>query len=150
MPTQYFGSTQTAQSTPFNNATDGLEATNVQSAIEETPILDALGDGSDGVVSLSSGTTTLARDMYYSSLTLSGSAILDTNGWKIYCLNTITLSGTANIRNPGNAGTAGSGQTNGNGGALTTGNSVGIGTAGQAGVEGVGSGNPAAGNNAGT
>lgn len=112
------------------------------------------GDGSDGDVSLSSGTTTLSRTMYYNSLTLSSTAIIDANGYKIYVKGTLAISGTAEIMRIPNNGTAGSGATNGNGGAAMTANDMGAGLVGQAGVAGPGGGlggsSGAPGNNAGT
>lgn len=43
------------------------------------------GDGSDGVVSISSGTTTLTRPMNYSTLTISGTGAITTANWPISC-----------------------------------------------------------------
>jgi len=68
------------------------------------------GDGSDGNVSGSSGTTTLSRDMYYNNLTLSGTAKIDTAGFRIFVAGTLDLSnaGTAAISHTatnGNIGT---------------------------------------------
>src|SRR5258708_7049394 len=47
----------------------------------QTQVLESFGDGSDGTVTISSGTTTLARDMYYNNLTINGSGALVTNGY---------------------------------------------------------------------
>lgn len=52
------------------------------------------GDGSDGTVSIT-GATTLQRDMYYDSLTVSGSGALTTNGYAIFVKNTLDLSSAA-------------------------------------------------------
>jgi hypothetical protein len=46
--------------------------------------LQWFGDGSDGDVTINSGTTTLTRDMYYHNLTLSGTGILNNGGFTIY------------------------------------------------------------------
>lgn len=89
-----------------------------------------LGDGSDGALSMSSGTLNLTRDMYYTTITLSGTAIVNSNGWKIYCQGACALSGTSTIQNNGASGTNASGGTIGTGGAVTPGNSVGVGQAG--------------------
>lgn len=151
--------TTVARATPFDNSTNGFTATEVQSAIEEvafnnTGVTALFGDGSDGDVSLSSGTTTLTRTMYYNNLTLSSTAIIDAAGYKIYVKGTLTNSVTGGIKRTPNNGTNGSGATNGNGGAALTENDVGTGLAGQAGVVSTGgglggnTGNP--GNNAGT
>jgi hypothetical protein len=117
----YFSSTQVAVSTPFNNTTDRFEATNVQSAIEEATLFTNFGDGSDGTVTLSSGTVNLSRDMYYLNLTVNSGATFNTNGWKVYVLG--TLSGSGIIANNANGvtgaigNTVGAGQTGGAGGA---------------------------------
>lgn len=42
------------------------------------------GDGYDGDVSISSGTTILTRDMYYNNLTISGTGKINVNGWRIF------------------------------------------------------------------
>lgn len=51
------------------------------------------GDGSDGDVTISSGTTTLTRDMYYNNLTISGTGSLATAGWRVFVLRTLDLTG---------------------------------------------------------
>ncbi len=146
-----------ARSLYFDNATNGFASTNVQNAIEESKagsVSDLFGDGSDGNVSLSSGTTTLARTMYYNDLTLSSTAILNANGYKIYVKGTLTISGTASIVRTPNNGTNASGQTQGTGGSILTANDMGPGLAAQSGAVGASgglggsSGNP--GNGAGT
>jgi len=79
--------------------------------------LGFFGDGSDGALNISSGTTTLSRDQFYSSVTISGSARLNPNGFKIF------VSGTLDLTNaPTNAisrntvdGSNGSGSTGGAG-----------------------------------
>ena len=50
------------------------------------------GSGQDGTLSISSGTTTLSRDMYYSNVTLSGTAKINANGWKIFVSGTLDIS----------------------------------------------------------
>lgn len=153
MPTIYSTATAVAASVPFDNSTDGFLSTTVQAAIEEarnTAIgVGLFGDGSDGAVSLSSGTTTLSRTMYYSSLTLTSTATIDANGFKIYVNGTLSLAGTSTIERIPNNGTAGAGQTNGNGGAAITENDVGPGLIGQAGAIGATGGLGGAGGNAG-
>lgn len=109
------------------------------------------GDGSDGDLSISSGVTTLTRTMYYNNLTISGTASINANGYKIYVKGTLTNSVVGGITRIPNNGTNGSGQTNGNGGAALTENDCGPGLAGQAGSQGGGSNSTGvAGNNAGT
>lgn len=143
-----------AEDTPFDNSTDGFTANQVQAAIEEAKNTggsnNLFGDGSDGALAMSTGTFTLPRTMYYSSVTLSGTAIVNMNGFKMYVNGTLALSGTASMVRTPNAGTAGSGDTNGNGGAAMTQNDMGAGLAGQAGVNGGSNNGGVAGNNAGT
>ena len=52
----------------------------------------SFGDGSDGPVTISSGTTTLTRDMYYSDLTVSSTGVLLTAGYRIFVSGTLTVS----------------------------------------------------------
>ena len=70
------------------------------------------GTGADGAVTISSGTTTLARDMHYSSLTISGTGRLNPNGWTIYNSATLDLSsaraGAISIVVPAGASASGS------------------------------------------
>lgn len=56
--------------------------------------LDTLffGDGSDGNVTVSSGTTTLTRDMYYNNLTISGTGSISTVNWTIFVMGVLDLS----------------------------------------------------------
>ena len=73
--------------------------------------LGFFGDGSDGALNISSGTTTLSRDMYYSSVTISGTARLDPNGFKIFVSGTLDLTNapanaiSLTVNNGGNGGT---------------------------------------------
>ena len=100
------------------------------------------GDGSDGDLIISSGTTGLARDMFYRNVTISGSAQISPQGYKIFVSGTLDLTNApANAinRNP-NAGGNASGATGGTGvnpvGTSTVGGSAGTigGTAGGTGV----------------
>ncbi len=50
------------------------------------------GDGSDGTTIISSGTTTLTRDMYYENLSISGTGKLNPNGFRIFVKGTLSLS----------------------------------------------------------
>lgn len=123
-----------ARSVPFDNLTNGFVALNTQVAIEEATLIALFGSGADGDVSLSSGTVTLTRNMHYNNLTLSGTAVLDTNGFIVFVKNTLNISGTARIHHDGNVGGNASGNTPGAGAAATTGFMVGTGQAGGAGV----------------
>ena len=81
--------------------------------------LGFFGDGSDGALNISSGTTTLSRDMYYSSVTISSTARLDPNGFKIFVSGTLDLTNapanaislTVYNGGDGGAGTGGSAAT---------------------------------------
>jgi hypothetical protein len=86
---------------------------NVASPYSAAPLF---GTGADGAVTISSGTTTLSRDMHYTNLTLSGSGKLNANGWRIYVSGTLDISaaGAQAIYNNATAyGSANSGQTGG-------------------------------------
>jgi hypothetical protein len=52
------------------------------------------GDGSDGTVSITTGTTTLTRDQYFDTLSISNGATLKTNGYRVFCKTSITIDGT--------------------------------------------------------
>lgn len=61
------------------------------------------GDGSDGNVAYTSGLTALTRDMYYENLSVSGTAVLNPNGYRIYVRDTLVCNATggAYIGQPG-------------------------------------------------
>lgn len=104
----------------FNNLTNGFSAIESQTAIEEAVSNSAIGlslfgDGSDGDVSLNSGTTTLARTMFYNNLTLNSTAIVNPNGFKIYVKGALSLNTTSSIKFNG---------FNGNNASTTTGGSA--------------------------
>jgi len=76
-----------------------------------------LGSGSDGVVTIS-GTTTLTRDMEYSTLTVTGTGILKCQAFRVRCTGTITVASGGVIRTQGTAASgssAGTGDGSGNG-----------------------------------
>lgn len=99
------------------------------------------GDGSDGSVTISSNSITvvLNRDMYYSNLTLTGTAGLDTNGYKIFVSQILDLS-NAPVNSIRNYGGAGATATSATGGAaantIGTANTIGAGGLGSAGANG--------------
>jgi len=123
-----------AKAVPFDKATNNFDSLDTQSAIEEATSIVLFGDGSDGIVSLSSGTTTLSRTMFYSSLTLSGTAVVNTNGFKIFVKNKLTISGSARISNNGANGNNGVGNTPGAAPVATPGVEFGTGQSGGAGA----------------
>jgi hypothetical protein len=49
------------------------------------------GSGEDGALTISSGTTTLDRDRFYSSITITGTAKLSTSGFRWRCSGTLNL-----------------------------------------------------------
>src|SRR5271165_649755 len=108
-----------------------------------------LGDGADGNVTISSGVTTLTRDMFYNNLTISGSGQLYTANFKVWVkgILDLTAAGVGAINNNGLTGGNASGATGGtapttvaagtlgansNGGAGGNGGSFGNGTNGGA------------------
>ncbi len=52
------------------------------------------GDGSDGAYP-NSGTTTLTRDAYYSSMTVSGASVLVTAGYRVFVSGTLDITGAS-------------------------------------------------------
>ncbi len=100
------------------------------SSISSSPIF---GSGADLDATISA-TTTLTQDMYFNNLTVNTGVVVNTGGFRIFVRGTLTMSGTATIRNNGSngggAGGAGApvgtlgGGTNGGNGAI---NAVGFG-----------------------
>ena len=107
----YFFANNAWSKAPFN-ATDGFAS--------------GYGDGSDGDVTISTDTT-LARDMFYSSLTVNTGKTLSPNGFKIYSTGNVSVVGTISVKG-GDGGVGGDGQTADGSGVNGTG-----GTAGAAG-----------------
>lgn len=127
---------RTASSNIFSNATNNFASTTVQTAIEEVQngIIHIFGAGTDGVVALTSGITTLTRTMYYDSLTMSGTASIIPNGFKVFVKNTLTLSGSAQISSNGTNGTSAIGNALGAGGIAINGFEYGASQAGGSGA----------------
>lgn len=73
------------------------------------------GSGRDGSVTISSGTTTLVRDMFYANLTINSTGILNTNGFRVFVSGTLDISaaGAGAIQSNAPAGVAASGATGG-------------------------------------
>jgi hypothetical protein len=97
------------------------------------------GDGSDGNVTINSGTTTLSRDMFYNNLTLSGSGVLNTNGWRVFVAGTLDITAApagAIINNGTVGGNASATNSGGAAPANTPVNSVGASPGGLAGAAG--------------
>jgi hypothetical protein len=68
---------------------DGISAPTGPTKAEE---LMLFGSGADGDLSISSGVTTIQRDMYYRNVTLSGTARLNTGGFRVFVSDTLNLS----------------------------------------------------------
>lgn len=90
------------------------------------------GDGSDGAATIASGTTTLTRDMYYTTLVVNGTGILATAGFKIFASVSITVDATtgAKIINAGGNATNAVTTTPGAAGAAAPGGTLPAGTVG--------------------
>lgn len=120
--------------------------------------LSYFGAGSDGNVVISSGTTTLTRDMYYNNLTLSGTGKINTAGFRIFGTGTLDLTAGASGCIYSSAGNGGAGSSTGTGGSVgtgATGVTIGAGASGNNGGAGGtgaggGGGGGAVGNNGGT
>ncbi len=111
-------------------------------AMESAQSLAFFGDGSDGDQTISSGTTTLIRDMYYRNLTVSGSGVLVTNGFRVFVQEEldITAAAAGAIRNDGGNASNGSGISGGNAGTAAGSGTVGGGGAGSNGASGASTG----------
>lgn len=108
---------------------------NWQRTISDQSSSFAFGDASDGVVAISSNTT-LSRDMYYLQLDVSGGAIVNTNGFRIFVADRLTLTGNGTkIHNNGSNASGGTGGAGGGG--STPGNLVSTIGGGYAGSNGV-------------
>ena len=154
------GVTYEQSSTGFEAATPynwtGAAPTILQEAVERlvakypenavvptTPANPIFGNGADGSVTISSGTTTITRDMQYLSLTISGSGHLNTNGFQVRVKQVLDLSNApANaIQYTSSGGGPGGGSSGGAGGTAKTGVNAGgflSGGAGQTGGTGAG------------
>jgi hypothetical protein len=104
------------------------------------------GDGSDGDVTISSGVTTITRDMYYNNLTISGTGQLNTSQYRVFVKGTLDISaapanaiyagnGSGSSKNGANA-TTSPGGTGASGGNLATQRSLGNGNGGGSGGSG--------------
>lgn len=88
-------------------------------ALAALPLQGDFGSGADGNLVAAATTTTLTRDTYYDNITLTGTARINTNGWKLFWKGVCDLSGAqANaIHCDGNAGGAAAGLAAGAAGA---------------------------------
>ncbi|MFC6047768.1 hypothetical protein ACFPYM_07970, partial [Methylobacterium hispanicum] len=90
----------TAQAQDGTDTTTVMNPARVKESVTQFSTSDApandlmwFGDGSDGDLTASSGTTTLTRDTFYNNVTLSGSAIIDTAGHRLFVKGTLNISG---------------------------------------------------------
>jgi Major tropism determinant N-terminal domain len=94
-----------------------------QTGATQTANYRSFGDGSDGNVTISSGVTTLTRDMYYSNLTINGTGQLFTNNYKVFVKGSLNLTaaGVGAINNNGASANNGTnGASGGAGGTAAT------------------------------
>jgi hypothetical protein len=121
------------------------------SILEKTRLF---GNGADGAVATNDAT--LTRDMYYKDLTVNANKTLETDGFRIFVKDTLTMNNGSVIQNSGATGTvgtvggnsgAGDGGSGGAAGGGAAGGSLQAGTAGSRGGAGGGasSGSPARG-----
>jgi hypothetical protein len=74
----------------------GLERFNSPAKVQRIGNDSVYGTGSDGTVVIASNTS-LTRDMYYSNLTIDSAVHLNTNGFKLFVKNTLTVNGSVGI-----------------------------------------------------
>jgi hypothetical protein len=105
--------------------------------------------GVDGDVTISAGTTTLTRDMYYNTLTISGTGVLNNAGYRIFVYEyldlrnapngaIITTSSTTSTVGGAGGGASGVSGTTGAGTAANTASTVSPGNGGTGGAGGTG------------
>ena len=125
-------------------------SSNTQLSWFDNSLITYFGDGSDGNLTISSGTTTMTRDMFYENVTISGTATINTAGYKLHIKGNLDLSnagvnavnrngisgGTSNGSGSGSAGTAPANGTLGGASAGTSGaaGGTGVGTQSVAGT----------------
>jgi hypothetical protein len=63
-----------------------------QAIAAQAQFIPQFGDGSDGDVTVSAGTTTLTRNMHYNNLTINGTGSIDAAGYQIFVLGTLDLT----------------------------------------------------------
>jgi len=95
-------------------------------------------DGSDGAANITGGTTTLAADKCWTTATVTGTGILKTASYRVYCSTSLTVQSGGVMHNDGNAA---SGSTPGAARSAALLGGSGAGGAGQTGA-GTGAGNP--------
>lgn len=86
------------------------------------------GSGSDGTVTINSGTTTLTRDYSYNNITINGTGKLVTNGYTLRVLNNLDISAAGVQALSCNASVSGSNPSGGTGGGIGGGGIIAVGT----------------------
>lgn len=76
----------------------------IYAALSASSVPSIFGGGSDGDVVITGGTTTLTRDMFYNNLTITGTGILRTAGFRVFVNQTFTIDAGGVVHNNGNAG----------------------------------------------
>lgn len=96
------------------------------------------GTGRQGNLTINSGTTTLQNDAYFNNLTINGTGVLNTNGYRLHVAGTLDISGaqTGAIICNGGDGTSSSGPFRGFLGSAAPGNSLPPGATGSTGGDG--------------
>jgi hypothetical protein len=104
-----------------------------------TGVIQDFGNGEDGDVVITAGITTLTQDMYYNTLTISGTGQIRTNGFRVFVKNNLDLSnaGVAAITLDGLFGLAATTQLGAIGGTAYPAGTLGVNTAGGTGAAGV-------------
>lgn len=138
------GSDGAATAVDFNAGTKNVFVSPIAGDMSATdPFI--FGDGSDGTATISSGVTTLTRDMYYDNLTISGTGRLNPAGFRVHVSEVLDLSNApaGAISFVPTAGNSATNQNGASGGSLTSAGSLPANEAGNAGANG----NTAAGSN---
>lgn len=76
----------------------GIERYNVPLPAQKLGNDSVYGTGVDGNVVIASNPVTITRDMYYDNLTVNANCHLNTNGFRVFVKNTLTLNGSIGIR----------------------------------------------------
>lgn len=79
-----------------NKDLNGLVRINSKDVVQKIGNDIYYGTGSDGNVVVSSNTS-ITRDMYYQNLTINNGSHLNTNGYRVFVSNTITINGTIGV-----------------------------------------------------
>jgi len=95
------------------------------------------GDGDDGSATVTGGTTTLTRDMYYTNLTVTSTGILVTAGYRVFVAGTLTVQASGVVHNDGVAAVGHTAGTGAPTGSLLGGSDGGAGVSNASGQNGI-------------